>query len=208
MFLINVLLLQLFLVKCLFCHCIYHFDYKQQLSFRHMPPTTAGTYFNFFTEMIFKQIFFFSYLGDGRFHLEAVMIANPSTPAYVHVENLKRQISLRVPNSLALHNMQLHIISIGCSAQQLERQQIEPSLKPDFFRPLSCNSVNKNSSLFRLKNCLSLVKAYCLCGQSAIPVFSSVFPMPSLKQTPYRLVRFGLLDIVYLSGPLRHTTLN
>ena len=23
-----------------------------------------------------------SYLGDGRFHLEAVMIANPSVPAY------------------------------------------------------------------------------------------------------------------------------
>ena len=86
MFLINVLLLQLFLVKCLFCHCIYHFDYKQQLSFRHMPPTTAGTCFNFFTGVIFKlKLFFFSYLlGDGRFHLEAVMIANPSTPAYMY----------------------------------------------------------------------------------------------------------------------------
>ena len=24
----------------------------------------------------------FSYLGDGRFHLEAVMIANPAIPAY------------------------------------------------------------------------------------------------------------------------------
>ena len=23
-----------------------------------------------------------SYLGDGRFHLEAVMVANPSVPAY------------------------------------------------------------------------------------------------------------------------------
>jgi 2-(3-amino-3-carboxypropyl)histidine synthase len=26
--------------------------------------------------------FFFRYLGDGRFHLEAIMIANPSIPAF------------------------------------------------------------------------------------------------------------------------------
>jgi 2-(3-amino-3-carboxypropyl)histidine synthase len=28
------------------------------------------------------QVIFFSYLGDGRFHLESIMIANPDVPAF------------------------------------------------------------------------------------------------------------------------------
>lgn len=27
-------------------------------------------------------MFFYSYLGDGRFHLESIMISNPDIPAY------------------------------------------------------------------------------------------------------------------------------
>ena len=34
------------------------------------------------TMHIYVSPIIFSYLGDGRFHLEAVMIANPSIPAY------------------------------------------------------------------------------------------------------------------------------
>lgn len=38
----------------------------------------------FFFQFLCSQlnVFFFSYLGDGRFHLESIMIANPDIPAY------------------------------------------------------------------------------------------------------------------------------